>query len=223
MAQSRRTSHTLRFVFIGLLLTAIAAFATLTGAGGTQTSDSFTAVPGVGIDHDALATQYAAFTDALIKNNQDASQAGLDGQYETLARQQFTSAMSAAGLSWTEVDSVGSAPLQAMQGGREEAVMDINPYLLGAGASVVDLKARDPETGKLTTCLRHAQPSDLVRAVEGLHDGPENDIHAGSVPSHALLPRLSHRGRQLRVQPSARGGISRRQSRGAPSDGRHGG
>ena len=69
---------------------------------------------------------------------------------------------------------LGRVSLQALQGGREETVMDSNPHLLGAGASVVDLKALDPDTGAFTTCLRHARPEDLVTKSVGYtipHDG----------------------------------------------------
>ena len=66
----------------------------------------------------------------------------------------------------------GRISLQALQGGRQEAVMDGNPHLLGAGASVVELKARDDATGEYTTVLRHARPEDLVTKSVG-YDIPE--------------------------------------------------
>ena len=66
----------------------------------------------------------------------------------------------------------GRISLQALQGGRQEAVMDGNPHLLGAGASVVELKARDGGTGEYTTLLRHARPEDLVTKSVG-YDIPE--------------------------------------------------
>ena len=66
----------------------------------------------------------------------------------------------------------GRISLRALQGGRKEAVMDGNPLLLGAGASVIELKALAEGTGKFTTLLRHARPEDLVTKSVG-YDIPE--------------------------------------------------
>ena len=66
----------------------------------------------------------------------------------------------------------GRISLQALQGGQHEAVMDGNPHLLGAGASVIELKSVDEETGGWTTVLRHARPEDLVTRSVG-YDIPE--------------------------------------------------
>ena len=66
----------------------------------------------------------------------------------------------------------GRISLQAMQGGQQEAVMDGNPLLLGAGANVIELKAVDEESGGYTTMLRLARPADLVTKSVG-YDIPE--------------------------------------------------
>ena len=55
----------------------------------------------------------------------------------------------------------GRVSLQAMENG-VETKMDTNPFLLGAGTNVIDLKAQDPTTGAFTTCLRRSKPQDLV-------------------------------------------------------------
>ena len=67
----------------------------------------------------------------------------------------------------------GRISLQALQGGQREAVMDGNPLLLGAGASVIELKAVDEETGGFTTLLRNAGPEDLVTMSVG-YDIPDS-------------------------------------------------
>ena len=66
----------------------------------------------------------------------------------------------------------GRISLQAMQGGQQEAVMDGNPLLLGAGANVIELKAVDEAKGGHTTILRPARPEDLVTKSVG-YDIPD--------------------------------------------------
>ena len=62
---------------------------------------------------------------------------------------------------------LGRISLDAVESGRKEATMDANPLLLGAGTDVIDLKARDPDTGAWTTVLRPARPEDLVTKTVG--------------------------------------------------------
>ena len=69
----------------------------------------------------------------------------------------------------------GRISLQALSNFGEEATMDGNPFILGAGASVIDLKYADPDTGTFITCLRHAQPEDLVTKSVG-YDIPQNGL-----------------------------------------------
>ena len=67
--------------------------------------------------------------------------------------------------------ALGRLSLQAAQEGATR--MDANPYLLGAGTSVIDLKARDPATGAFTTVLRPARPEDLVTKSVGYDIPPD--------------------------------------------------
>ena len=79
------------------------------------------------------------------------------------------------GISKLKQQIQGRISLQALQGGKQEAVMDGNPHLLGAGASVIELKAVDQTTGAFTTVLRHARPEDLVTKSVG-YDIPEGGL-----------------------------------------------
>ena len=83
-----------------------------------------------------------------------------------------------AGVTKLKAQIQGRVSLQAMQAGRD-VTMDANPYLLGVGASVVDLKARDPTTGAFSTCLRHARPEDLITRSVG-YDIPEDGLEDAS-------------------------------------------
>ena len=68
--------------------------------------------------------------------------------------------------------------------------MDANPLLLGAGTSVVELKALDPATGAFTTLLRHARPEDLVTKSVGYDIPPDGfqDISAVEAAFAQIYP-----------------------------------
>ena len=51
--------------------------------------------------------------------------------------------------------------------------MDADPYLLGAGTSVIELRAPDADTGGFTTVIRHARPEDLVTKSVGYEITPD--------------------------------------------------
>ena len=91
------------------------------------------------------------------------------------AIKQAQSKVTPGGIAKLKQQIQGRISLQAMQGGQQESVMDANPHLLGAGASVIELKATDPATGKLTTVLRHARPEDLVTKSVG-YEVPEDGL-----------------------------------------------
>ena len=157
MAPSRRVS--MRLVVIGLLVATIAAFATLSTTGLAAQRQQYSTTRNVGIDHEAVAVAYGAYTNGLIKNGQQASQATLDGQYQQLARQQFAGAMTAAGLSWTEVDSAPSArALCERSGAAGYGVLQLGNgldlvYILTSGTTAQVAAALTNDTGAFFTRL----------------------------------------------------------------------
>ena len=91
-----------RLCLIACMLFALWQFVKYTPA--PDTDATYTAVTGVGLD---LNTLSAAYDSAVLKTTTASavSQAGLDALYTSMALQQFTGVLAAAGITWVQADS----------------------------------------------------------------------------------------------------------------------